>query len=69
MNGLGRFLAMQAMSGETGRRDTQDEWRALHRRPDAPPVPDEEIGIAHDRASRRREAFTLRRLMTRFGHR
>ena len=69
MNGLGRFLAMQAMSGDTNRRDGEHEWRALHRRPDAPPVTDEEIGIAHDRTGRRREALTLRRLMTRFGHR
>jgi len=69
MSGLGRLLAMQSMSGETGRGNADDEWRALHRRPDALPLTDEDAGIKNDRESGRQQALILRRLITRFGHR
>ena len=39
MNGLGRLLALGALSGDEARRHADDEWRALHRRPDVPPLP------------------------------
>ena len=69
MSGLGRLLAMQSMSGEAGRRNAEDEWRALHRRPDALPLTDAEAGIGNDRDARGQQALVLRRLITRFGHR
>jgi hypothetical protein len=67
MNGLGRLMAMQNLSGEGARRDAEDEWRALHRRPDAPPLPDDQAAI--DTSPRRpvREGFRLRGLIARFG--
>jgi hypothetical protein len=69
MNGLGRFMAMQALSGDADRQDAEEAWRALHRRPDALPVSDDEPEIVANHRARRREALTVRRLMTRFGHR
>ena len=69
MSGLGRFLAMQSLSGEEARRNADDEWRALHRRPDALPVPDDEVGIVSSHRRHALEAFRIRSLITRFGQR
>ena len=66
MSGLGRFLAMQNLSGEGGRRNAEDEWRALHRRPDAPPLPDDQEAIVTSHRRRVPEGFRLRGLMARF---
>ena len=65
MNGLGRLLALGALSGDETRRHADDEWRALHRRPDAPPPSDKEAAVADDRR-REHETFRLRRLVARF---
>ena len=61
-------MAMQALSGEEARRDADDEWRALHRRPDASPLPEDQEAI--DTSQRRpvHEGFRLRSLIARFGH-
>jgi hypothetical protein len=69
MDGLGRLMAMQNLSGEGARRDTDGEWRALHRRPDAPPLPDDEAGVVAGHRPRLDEQFRLRSLIARFGHR
>lgn len=69
MTGLGRFMAMQNLSGEGTRRNADDEWRALHRRPDAPPLPDEEAGVVAGHRRRIDQEFRLRSLIARFGHR
>ena len=66
MNGLGRLLALGALSGYEARRHADDEWRALHRRPDAPPLPDDEMAAVADHRYRADEAFRLRRLVARF---
>ena len=68
MNGLGRFLAMQGLSGEEARRNADDEWRALHRRPDALPSPDDQEAIVSTHRRRVPEGFRLRSLIARFGH-
>jgi len=68
MNGLGRFLAMQSLNGEEARRNVDDEWRALHRRPDAPPLPDDQEAIGTSDGRRVHEVFRLRSLIARFGH-
>ena len=68
MNGLGRFLAMQSLSGEEARRNADDEWRALHRRPDAPPLPDQQEAVVASHGRRVQEGFRLRGLISRFGH-
>ena len=68
MNGFGRLLALGALSGDEARRHADDEWRALHRRPDALPLPDDEAPIVADR-HRGDETFRLRHLVTRFARR
>ena len=68
MNGLGRFLAMQSLSGEESRQHADDEWRALHRRPDTPPLPDDQEAIGSGDRRRVPEVFRLRSLIARFGH-
>ena len=68
MNGLGRLLALGALSGEEARRHADDEWRALHRRPDALPTNDEPA-IEADRRHREDETFRLGRLGARFARR
>jgi hypothetical protein len=68
MNGLGRFLAMQSLNGEEPRQHADDEWRALHRRPDAPPLPDDQEAIGTGDRRRVLEGFRLRSLIARFGH-
>ena len=68
MNGLGRFLAMQSLNGEEARRNADDEWRALHRRPDARPLPDDQEAIGTSDGRRGHEVFRLRSLIARFGH-
>ena len=67
MDGLGRLMAMQNLSGEGARRNADEEWRALHRRPDALPLPDDQEAI--DTSQRRpfHEGFRLRGLIARFG--
>ena len=65
MNGLGRLLALGALSGDQTRRHADDEWRALHRRPDAPP-PSDEMAVVADHREREHEAFRLRSLVARF---
>ena len=69
MNGLGRLLALGALSGDEARRRADDEWRALHRRPDAPPLPDDEAPVVADRRHREDETFRLRHLVARFARR
>ena len=68
MNGLGRFLAMQSLNGEESRQHADDEWRALHRRPDASPSPDDQEAIGTGDHRRVHEGFRLRSLIARFGH-
>jgi hypothetical protein len=68
MDGLGRLLGMQAVGGEPARRDADDEWRALHRRPDALPLPDDQEAIVTSDPRRVLEGFRLRSLIARFGH-
>ena len=67
MTGLGRMMAMQNLSGQGARRDADDDWRELHRRPDAPPLPDDREAI--DTGQRRAvlQGFRLRSLIARFG--
>ena len=69
MNGLGRLLAMQSLSGEEAGRNADDEWRALHRRPDALPLPDDQEAIGTGERRRVHEVFRLRSLIARFGQR
>jgi hypothetical protein len=69
MTGLGRMMAMQNLSGDGARRDADDEWRALHRRPDAPPLPDDREAIDTSQRRRLHEGFRLRGLIARFGQR
>jgi hypothetical protein len=69
MNGLGRLLALGALSGDEARRHADDEWRALHRRPDVPPLPDDEAPVVADRRLRGNETFRLRHLVARFARR
>ena len=66
MNGLGRLLALGALSGDEARRRADDEWRALHRRPDVPPLPDDDVAAVADHRYQEDEAFRLRRLVARF---
>ena len=66
MNGLGRLLALGALSGDEARRQADDEWRALHRRPDAPPPSIDESAAVADDSYRAHETFRLRRLVARF---
>ncbi len=68
MDGLGRLLGMQALSGEEARRNADDDWRALHRRPDAPPLPDDQEAIDTSQRQPVHEGFRLRSLIARFGH-
>jgi hypothetical protein len=67
MTGLGRYLAMQNLGGGDARRNADDEWRALHRRPDALPLPDDEVGIVSSHQRRTLEALRIRSLIARFG--
>ena len=66
MNGLGRWLALGALSGDEARRHVDDEWRALHRRPDAPPPTSIELAVVTYHRDRESEPFLLRRLVARF---
>jgi hypothetical protein len=66
MSGFGRLLGLQAMSSDGTRRHDDDEWRALHRRPDALPLPDDEPAVVTDNRHREGETFRLRRLVARF---
>lgn len=66
MNGLGRFLALGALSGDEARRHADDEWRALHRRPDVPPLQDDEVAARADHRHTRNETLPLRRLAAKF---
>ena len=68
MDGLGRLMAMQNLSDDGARRDADDDWRALHRRPDALPLPEDQEAI--DTSQRRpiHEGFRLRSLIARFSH-
>ena len=67
MNGLGRLLALGALSGEEARRHADDEWRALHRRPDAPPLVGDELANVAEHRDREHDTVRLRRLVARFG--
>ena len=67
MDGLGRLMAMQNLGGEGARRDGDDDWRALHRRPDARPLPDDQEAIDTSQRRRVHEGFRLRSLIARFG--
>jgi hypothetical protein len=69
MSGFGRLLGLQAMSGDEARRRNDDEWRALHRRPDALPLPDDEAPVVADSRHRVSETFRLRHLVARFARR
>ena len=68
MDGLGRLMAMQNLSGDGAPRDADDDWRAPHRRPDALPLPEDQEAI--DTSQRRpiHEGFRLRSLIARFSH-
>ena len=68
MDGLGRLLGMQALSGDEARRNADDDWRALRRRPDAPPLPDGQEAIDTSQRRPAHEGFRLRSLIARFGH-
>lgn len=65
MDGIGRLLGLQAMSGNGTRPLNEDEWHALHRRPDVPPPTTGEPAVETDRR-REDQPFRLRRLVTRF---
>jgi hypothetical protein len=67
MDGLGRLLGLQAMSGDDVRRRNDDEWHALHRRPDVPPPI--EPAVVTETRHRDSEPFWLRHLVTRFARR
>ena len=67
MHGLGRFMAMQNLSGDGAGRNADDEWRALHRRPDALPLPDKEAEPVTGLRQRVHDGFRLRGLIARFG--
>ena len=69
MSGFGLLLGLQAMSSDGTRRRADDEWRALHRRPDALPLPDDEAPVEADRRHRGDETFRLRHLVARFARR
>ena len=66
MDGLGRLLGLQAMSGDEARPHADDEWHALHRRPDVPPPTTDEPAVGPTAATGRHEPFRLRRLVARF---
>ena len=68
MDGLGRLMAMQNLSDDGARRDADDEWRALHRRPDALPLPEDQEAIDTGRRRPIHEGFRLRSLIARFSH-
>ena len=68
MDGLGRLMAMQNLSGDGARRDADDEWRALHRRPDALPLPEDQEAIDTNQRRPIHEGFRLRSLIARFSH-
>jgi hypothetical protein len=56
MSNLGRTLGFMILAGETMRvteRRRADEWRALHRRPDAEPLADGDPAPPAPRVSRR----------------
>jgi hypothetical protein len=69
MSGLGRLMALQNLSGEEARRNADDQWRALHRRPDVLPQADHQEAIVTSHGRRVLEGFRLQSLIARFGHR